>query len=414
MVMAMIDESVGPEVLKQHNRELVMSIIEQRQPISRAVLARQAHLSRTAVSQLVSELLQVGLIHETGESILTGGRPGLLLELSADSWHAIGVELRDDEWVLVITNLAGKICDQVVIQADYTSVEITFRALGRSLVKIVKKTPYRLLPAIGVGVPGLVDEDAGIVIRSEDRGWVDVPVRKLLADELDMRFLVINRHNAGGLGESRYGAGVGLSHVIYVGVDTGVVAAILIDGRLYKGPAYGAGQIGHTTIAPDGPLCTCGNRGCLELMASGKALAKMVSDRIQGGERSLLSAAECNDAHVTVDGICAAAQKGDALAIDCLQKTADYLGIAIANLINIINPNGVVIGGSTLQHNDLLFNMIKTVIEQRTLKYHLGKTILRPSFFRHNAGSVGAAALVLEYKLDLLFNQPHAFHIQRK
>jgi len=401
----MFDKAAGPEVLKQHNRQLVMSAIEAHTPVSRARLARYTKLSRTSISQIVDELLPTGIIRETGESVLTGGRPGLLLELNADAWHALGVELRDTEWVVVITNLAGKICRQLNIPAEYKSPEDTFRTLGQKLAAIIKQTEYKLLPAVGVGVPGIVDEEAGVIIQSEDRGWVDVPVRRLLEKEISLRALVINRHIAGGLAESRYGAGAGKSHVIYVGVDTGVVAALIIDGQLYKGHAYGSGQIGHITAVPDGPLCSCGNRGCLELVASGRALVRLY------GEKAGLSG---NTGSITVESICQAAMRGEKIALDCLEEMAGHLGIAIANLINIFNPNGVVIGGSVLQHNDLLFNMIKKVIEQRTLKYHLSRTTLSPGHFRHNAGSVGTAALVLDHKLGLLFNHERAVHIQIK
>jgi glucokinase len=209
---------------------------------------------------------------------------------------------------------------------------------------------------IGIAAAGAIDINRGLVGDSPNiPHWHNIPLRDRLEESLGGLIYVLNDANAAALAEYRLGAGRGLNNMIYITVSTGIGGGMIIDGELYQGTDGSAAEIGHMIIKMGGPLCKCGKRGCFEAMASGTAIARLAKSWLRRGERSIMSGmvqGKVND--VTAQTVSAAARKGDALALAVIEKSADYLGIGVANLVNLMNPQMIIIGGGVSKMGEML------------------------------------------------------------
>lgn len=203
-----------------------------------------------------------------------------------------------------------------------------------------------------MAAPGLSNPETGILFTSPNLPrWRDVPLRDIIEKEFSKKAFIINDANAAALGELYFGAGRGANDFVYITISTGIGGGIIIDGKIYTGSIGTAGEVGHMTIDDNGPLCNCGNRGCWETLASGTALAREARHRIkERAKTSILDYADGDVEKVTAEAIDKAAQAGDNLAKELIVRTGYYLGVGLANLINIFNPEIIVIGGWLSQH----------------------------------------------------------------
>ena len=252
------------------------------------------------------------------------------------------------------------------------------------------------LMGIGVAAAGILDIRRGIVTTSPNLpGWHDVPLRNILADELDIATYLINDASAAALGEHRFGAGRGFGNMIYITVSTGIGGGIIADGELYLGADGCAGELGHVTIEVDGPQCHCGNFGCLEALASGWALAREARTRINRGENSsIIELAGGKLEDVTAEMIAVAARQGDRLACDIVAEAANHLGIGVANLVNIFNPELIVIGGGLSKMGNMLLKPARKVLKERAFRLPVDTVRIVRAQLGSNAGIIGAAAYV--------------------
>jgi len=276
-----------------------------------------------------------------------------------------------------------------VIQAILESAD---RALERADI------PIDRLSAIGVGAPGLADTEAGILYTSPNLpGWKDVPLRDIIQEKLKKKAFLINDGNAAALGEYYFGAAKGTSHFIYVTISTGIGGGIVVDGKILNGSKGMAGEVGHMTIADEGPPCHCGNRGCWEALASGTALAKAAQKRIEAGaDTTILSLAEGKIDKVTAQTVQTAAEKGDPIANELILKTAYYFGVGLANLVNIFNPEMIVIGGGLSNMGDRLLQPAYRVAGERSFNRAYRMVRFVRAALGRNSGVLGAAAFALE------------------
>ncbi len=270
--------------------------------------------------------------------------------------------------------------------------ESAHRALEQARVDISR------LDAIGVGAPGLSNPETGILFTSPNLpGWRDVPLRDILEDKLGKKTFLINDANAAALGEFYFGAARGARNFVYVTISTGIGGGIVIDGKIYTGALGAAGEVGHMTIDDKGPLCNCGNRGCWETLASGTALAREARHRIkQGVKTRILDRADGDIEKVTAQVIHAAAVQGDSLAKELITQTGYYVGVGLANLINIFNPELIVIGGGLSNMGDLLLGPARKVAEERAFKIAFRAVRLAPAQLERDSGVLGAAAFALQ------------------
>jgi glucokinase len=279
--------------------------------------------------------------------------------------------------------------------------------IDRILVAVNRATAQATLNTsdvigIGIAAAGIMDTSRGIVATSPNLPrWYNVPLRDIIADRLGVVTYVINDANAAALGEHRFGAGVGFDNIVYLTVSTGIGGGIIIGGELYSGADGCAGEIGHMTVEANGPRCHCGNFGCLEALASGWAVAKTALRRIRSGEKSsIVELVNGRLESVTAETVAAAARRGDQLAADIVADAAKYLGIGLANLVNIFNPELIVIGGGLSKMGDMLLKPARKVLKERAFRLPAQTAHIARARLGSNAGIIGAAAYVFDQQSE--------------
>lgn len=260
-------------------------------------------------------------------------------------------------------------------------------------------TPPDELLAVGIGAPGPLSTKTGTIIEAPNLpGWVNVPLRRILQDRLGARVFVENDANAAAWGEKWAGAGRSVSSLICLTLGTGIGGGIVIDGKLLHGIDDTAAEIGHMTILPDGPRCGCGNHGCLEALASATATARRAREAIQAGRDSILAEMCGGDlSRITAAMVDEAAAAGDALASEVMRGTAEYLGIAIASLTNVLNPEMAVLSGGMIAAGERLLAPIRETVRKRAFRTPAERIQIVPAERGDDAGVLGAAGIALEW-----------------
>ncbi|MFO7172913.1 MAG: ROK family protein, partial [Bacillota bacterium] len=251
--------------------------------------------------------------------------------------------------------------------------------------------------AVGVGAPGIVEAGTGRVLLAPNLRWQDVPLGPLLQERLQMQVYVDNDANCAALGEQLAGAGRGARHLLMVTLGTGVGAGLVLDGQLYRGAGGFAGEVGHIPVLPDGPLCGCGRRGCLETLCSATAVAAMARQAVSDGRGAAIVAAARRVAQGQVDAraVMAAARWKDPVALAILREAGTYLGIGLAILVNLFNPERIVVGGSLSRAGEALLGPAREELGRRALPGPAQQVAVVPAGLGNQAGMVGAAALAL-------------------
>jgi len=249
------------------------------------------------------------------------------------------------------------------------------------------------LYGIAIAAAGAIDTSKGLVTSSPNLpGWLDVPLRDMVSQRYGVNTCLLNDASAAALAEHRLGAGKGTSNLIYITVSTGVGGGIIINGELYSGASGCAGEIGHMTIDVNGPECGCGNRGCLEVLASGKAIAAEAKRRIKEGEKSRLTDIVSGDLEaITAEKIALAAQDGNRLALEIISRAAGYLGVGMVNLVNIFNPEMIIVGGGLSKMGELLLAPAREVVRERAFPLCAGAVRIVTAGLGDDAGVLGAA-----------------------
>ncbi len=248
--------------------------------------------------------------------------------------------------------------------------------------------------AIGIAAPGPLDSNEGIVMAAPNiPGWVDLPLRKHVEDRFQIPVVVGNDANLAAVGEWKYGAGKGHHHLVYLTVSTGIGGGVIIDDRLLLGDRGLAAELGHVTVLHDGPLCGCGQRGHLEAIASGTAIARWVEEELKRGSVSSL----VNERPVTAKAVSQAAHAGDKLAIAALERAGRFIGQALADYLHIFNPTVVVIGGGVSLSGKLLMDPLCESLKKHVLtRHYLDRLTTVPAALGDDAGLMGALALARE------------------
>jgi glucokinase len=314
---------------------------------------------------------------------------------------ALGIDLGGTKILTAVADAEGKMLsrDHSITPAkegQEAVVDSILESIGRALKQAGMAATG--LAAIGIGAPGLSNPETGILFTSPNLpGWKDVPLRDIIQRELGTKAFLINDANAAAVGELYFGAGRGARNFIYITVSTGIGGGIIIDGRLYTGSHGTAGELGHMTIDDEGPPCNCGNRGCWETLASGTALAREARRSIQdGAATSILEYAGGDPERINAEVIHEAAQAGDRLATELIARTAYYLGVGLANLINIFNPELIVIGGGLANMGDRLLKPAYDEAGRRAFPPSFREVRFARAELGRNSGVLGAAAFALE------------------
>jgi len=312
----------------------------------------------------------------------------------------IGIDLGGTKISTALVDSAGRI-----MAHDYRETRATGgpeTVVGRMLdaargVMAQAEVTQAQVAAVGIGAPGPLDVEAGVVVAPPNLpGWPHVPLKQLIEDGLGITTFLENDANAAALGEHRFGAGRGTKHMIYVTVSTGIGGGLILNGKLYHGSGGMAGEIGHTTIMPNGPRCACGNRGCLEALASGTAVARQARERVARGVPTLIADLAGSDPErITARLVAKAASQGDVEAQEIIAEAMSYLGIGMANLVNLFNPQLIVIGGGLTNIGGLLFDPVRRAIDRHAFRAQAQAVRVVRAELGDKVGVLGAAAVAL-------------------
>jgi glucokinase len=308
----------------------------------------------------------------------------------------IGVDLGGTKIYTALALPAGELLAEVVAPtgADGGLEQVLAKIVATVRDVTSQAGPDLTVRALGIGAPGPLDAETGLVYFAPNLGWHNVPLKDLLQKALGLPVGVDNDANLAALGEQVFGAGRGVRSMVYITVSTGVGGGLILDGRIYHGAGGGAGEIGHTTIDPGGPVCGCGNRGCLEVLASGTAMARRAREIIAaGGGLNMLGATGGLPGKVTAKTVADAAAAGDPEALAILAEAGRALGIGVANVINLLNPELVVLGGGAMKAGPPLWQAMEEEVRRRALQASLARARLVPAWLGSRAGVLGAVAL---------------------
>ncbi|WP_068774912.1 ROK family transcriptional regulator [Paenibacillus sp. FJAT-26967] len=368
-------------------------------PMSRIELAQRTDLSRATISITIQELIELGLIHETEIRQSTGGRPPTNVELVPGSHAALGADLNQEGWMLGAFDLLGRTLASKRITFSPFTQEAAFRALIDAIPLFISELDKSPMPLLGIALPGIVDSHQGLLRSSAVLGWQQVSWASEFERELGWPTTLLNRSRARGLSECRYGAGKSYRHMIYIGIDAGIGAGIYIDRELIHGAAGGAGEIGHTTVTDHGPLCPCGNTGCLQMVSAAHAIEREARRQLRLGTPSLLQQPELDLQLLRYEHICQAAEDGDELALQIIGNAAAYLGTAMANLVNLLNPEAIILGGPVPADSPYYVKAAEKVMRQRAMSTLSRNTEVKLSRFLETGGALGAANFMLDRHL---------------
>lgn len=308
-----------------------------------------------------------------------------------------GIDIGGTKIALAVAAPDGRIIEGVrfptrVEQGPRAILERVFTELEGMCVRTGAR-----IAAIGIGCGGPLDRQRGLILSPPNLpGWDEFPIVALLEERFGVKALLDNDANAAALGEHRHGAGRGLKHLVYITISTGIGGGVIVRGKLVHGIHDGAGEVGHMTVLPEGPLCGCGARGCLEALCSGPSIARRARERITAGEESFLSSLAPEE--VTAQAVAFAAREGDALASKVWYDTIRHLSVGVGNIFNALAPEAVVIGGGVSTAGEQLFEPLREHVRARVRMLPPEKiTILQASLGGdsgiHGAVILGQAAL---------------------
>jgi glucokinase len=306
----------------------------------------------------------------------------------------IGIDLGGTKINGALADLEGKVLSKFTIPTNASEGEEA--VLGRivevieTVIEKANKTVEEI-KTIGIGSPGPLDAKAGIIVTTPNLPFRNFQLVKPIIEKFNIPTFLDNDANVAAIGEYMLGSGKGTTNMVYITVSTGIGGGAILDGRVYRGSTSNALEVGHMTIVSDGPRCNCGNNGCIEALASGTAIARQAREAIAAGLETTLSGLDV----VTSYEVYKEAQAGDKVSKDILDKSFNYLGIAVANIITSFDPEMFVIGGGVSQMGDVLFDKVQQVVNKRCFKSMSENCKIVPAGLGTDAGVMGAVALAL-------------------
>jgi glucokinase-like ROK family protein len=386
---------------KEHNTSLILKTIFEQDGTSRAEIARTTRLTKTTVSSIVADLMQEELVEEIGFGNSDGGKPPILLSVVDDARCFIGIDLANSEFRGAIVNLRGEIVQRLNLSISgrdsVSALELIYTLIDKLLAVSDKS-----ICGIGIGTPGLIDPHKGVIRRAVNLDWQDLPLRSLLEERYNLPCYITNDCQAAALGEYTFGENSATSNLVVLKVGRGIGSGIVLNGQLYYGDGYSAGEIGHLVVIEDGKTCACGNRGCLETVASTRALARRAREIAQSNPNSKLFQFVTTPDEINTDIILHALEAGDEDIKNVIAEAGYYLGIALANIVGVLNVQHIVIAGSAARFGDTLLAPIKNTMRRHSLSILADETNVNFSSLGQDIVIKGAASLLLANELQLI------------
>jgi predicted NBD/HSP70 family sugar kinase len=385
------------------NRRVILNVIREKGPLSRRELSERCSLSVTTAKRLVDGLLREACVEELPleEQPARRGRKATGISLNAAYAHAIGVTVQPGTVALCVVDLRGRVVEERTIpigeEPASELIERISSEVRRTQDSLRGQDRGKLLGA-GLGVAGVIDAREGMVFYCPNLpGWENVPLASRLRSKLGTEVLVDDVVRCIALAEKRYGAGMGLTTFLYIYIGRGVGAGIILDNRFYRGSGGLAGEFGHITVKEQGPLCNCGNRGCLEALVAREAILRSVHELLASNVYSSLKQKTAGNKGLALRDIEEAAEEGDKLANMVIHGVGENIGTGVADLVNIFDPGVVILGGEVISRfGDHLIQGIAETVRLRGIHSITQRTKILTSELEGLVSARGAATLMLE------------------
>ena len=386
------------DLIKRINRNLALNLIKSREPVSRTQIARLSGLGLATVSGITAELIEIGLVREIGEGVSSGGRRPVLLGLNRQAGFVVGVKLMEHAVTSALTDLDAQVLHHRITPVKRPQGEWRADDVVCTLIQAIEMTiaeagvdRQRVL-GIGIGMAGLVDSESGICRYSPFFGWRDTPLAEPITENLGLPVYLENDVNTLTIAEQWFGYGRGVDHFVVVTVGRGIGAGIVINGQFYRGAVGGAGEFGHITLVEGGSPCDCGKQGCLEALASDQAMVRQARAAMALGEQTVLAEMEA----LTLEAIVEAAEAGDGLARRLLADSGRWLGMGIAMIVNVLNPQLIIVGGEGVRAGEYRFGPMRTAIRNHAFNGLADDLQIVIELSGDETWARGAASLVLQ------------------
>ncbi|WP_074035875.1 ROK family transcriptional regulator [Exiguobacterium profundum] len=363
--------------MRTYNRALIIRLIRLHQPVSRVELAKKTSLTKPTISNIVNELKEEGLINERELGVSSGGRRPIMLELAASDRFVIGIDATQRKLHGVVTNIHGELLDEAWHDERFDTNEEFIDAIV-ALYTILNKRAIGNVIGLGVSVHGMVEAGEGVVLFAPRFHLHDIPLKRELEKRLGQHVFVENDVRTLALGELYFGEAIGIEEFFYVYAGYGIGGAYVHAGELIDGEHHIAGEIGHMRIMLDGPICSCGNRGCLEAVA---------------GERAILNEARQLSHELTLDDLRDAVHLNQDVR-KLYERAGEYIGIATLNMIHLLNPGRILLGGPLFNYAPDVVTNIQERVAQTALTLDARQTDIRVVSWNASQGALGAAALI--------------------
>jgi predicted NBD/HSP70 family sugar kinase len=375
--------------LRSTNRAIVLNFIRYHQPIARVDIAQRTGLQRSTVSLIVDDLIRDGSILEQRASSLRRGGVPRLLTINTEGHTAIGIDIELSEVTAALADLTGSIFDREVFATPEDPAELV-QTIGQKVNRMLAASRREGTQHVGVAVAGLVDHEAGTILTATNFGWANFPLGPKLQRKLNAPVLLDNEGNLCALAEIWQGdfSDRSCPDLVFVNVKEGIGTGLVIGGRVYRGFASLAAEFGHMIIQPDGPQCSCGNRGCWETLADNRATVERFKARqvVLGADRKATR-------RVDMEEVVRRALDGDLVARECLTETARYLAMGLQNIVVGLNPEFVVIAGAITKAWPLVSDQLQIQMRKGILGLPFERTQVIPTSLREKPSLVGALSL---------------------
>jgi len=352
------------------------------------------------IMKIIDELMNYELIKVTGKGEINRGKPPQMLEFVSNNHFVVGVDVGTTFISTIIMDLSARIlCRQVLpTMVEQTPDEVIDRII-ESLHFVISNSDVeksRIL-GIGIGMPGILDNEAGTILFSPDFAWENIGLLEPISKEFSLPIIIENVTRAMAMGEKWFGEGRGLETFMCINLGFGIGSAIVIDGELYRGVSGKSGELGHMTIGRDGPLCKCGNYGCLEALSSASAMSNSARVLIKSGRKTqILEAVNRDLDKIEAKTIFNAAKDGDPLALEVVTQAIEYIGIAIANMTNVLEPGLIILEGGMTKAGDFLSVKLQEVVDRHTMRYVGSHTRVILTRMGENVAAIGAASFLIK------------------
>jgi N-acetylglucosamine repressor len=385
---------------KAHNRLLILRTIYNKARISRADIARETGLSRATVSDAVTGLMKDGFVAEVGIGSSVVGKPPILLSMVDNARYLIGIDLAETEFRGAVIDLRGKIIHRLNLAINGRDGDAALASVYGLLDKLIPLAEGPLL-GIGIGTPGLINVRQRVVRNAVNLDWHDLPLGDLLDERYRMPVHIANDSQTAALAEHTFGDSKNISNLIVINMGRGTGAGIVLNGQLYYGDGFGAGEIGHVAYVESGERCRCGHYGCLETVASSQAIVRRARAIATYDHHSRLFRQGASLEDIDMDIVSQAFEAGDEAVQTLIAEVGRYLGFAAANLVGILNINRIVMAGSAARFGQALLEPIKREIKRRSLPGLADETTVEITTLGPDIVILGAAALLLKHELEL-------------